>query len=256
MQNTLLQTSRFALAFLLLGWTFFSCQSSTEEQRSAQDSSAVAQIAKQLEEAAPSYLRPADEALIEPDLPLLRDSLIACLEQVNLEALEGLCAKDFQWKKGDTLLNWQQSQPFLQADSSLTRGWAALLKRGGAFETKERKRFQAPYWRADFPFSAADSSLGFVDGASVSFRTAPNINAKLINRLNYEVVKRLPLDEDKRVYETHDGKYAAWLLVRVLETEKEGYLFGGFYQSIQTDALWLEKKQGTWRLALVESPAG
>ncbi len=193
------------------------------------------------------YVRPVDEAKKDASFLAFREKLIAAVKKRDTKYLLGIVDRDIKLSFGgdegieDFKRIWKISSP----NSKLWDELLTALTNGGRFD-KEGKNtyFAAPYSFNGFPDDLDVFEYQLIFGNNVNLRVKPDLQAKVIDRLSYNVVK---VDYQNSVGDKkNDGEYL-WLKVETLGGKK-GFVNAKFVRSPIDYRAIFEKKGGNWKM--------
>jgi hypothetical protein len=188
-------------------------------------------------------LNPVDEAPQDPSFKAFRDRLLAAVkrqdETVLYESLDPKITNSFGGEGGVTEFNTQWKM-----GEERTRLWdelATILSMGGSFiNTQGQKSFCAPYVYSNFPDDLDGYSYAAITGTGVRVRAEPNLNARVITALSYDLVQ---LDSEP----TASGENTEWVKI-IAPNGKKGYVFGKYIRRPIDYRACFEKKRGGWKM--------
>jgi len=119
-----------------------------------------------------------------------------------------------------------------------------IIKSG--FKKISNEKFGAPYYCFfDYPADIDKQTAGFIIGNNVNIREKPTKDSIVVKQLSNEIVLEKPVSE--KVFDTINGEKFQWHRV-VMYNGYSGYVFGKFYNPIDTNRIVLEKKDNIWKI--------
>ena len=189
-------------------------------------------------------LYPVDEGAKDASFKAFRNKLIEAVKQRNtrfvLSVLHPRVHLSFGGHYGekDFLDLWKPHSP----DSALWDELSAILSLGGTFSKAEGKRvFWAPYTFSTFPHDLDASEYVSIIGEKVRVRTKPNITAKIVTNLSYDIVKATLLISDNN----REDDIPGWIKV-VVPDGRNGYVARRYARSAIDYRLGFERTRDKW----------
>ncbi|TAE48932.1 MAG: SH3 domain-containing protein [Bacteroidetes bacterium] len=150
---------------------------------------------------------------------------------------------------------WELDKP----DSEVWFYLSKLISLGGTFGgDAPYSTFILPYvFSMDLPNDTLDPfSVMVVTGEGVNVREKPDKSAKVLGQLSYEVVevdyeKSYPSFQEEKI--AHLSYYGTkeWYYVTTLNQKLRGYVYWDYIWSPIDYRLFLEKKQGQWKITIL-----
>lgn len=189
-------------------------------------------------------LYPVDEGAKDASFKVFRDKLIGGVKQRNtrfvLSVLHPRVHLSFGGHYGekDFLDLWKPDSP----DSALWDELSAILSLGGTFSEAEGKRvFWAPYTFSTFPDDMDAYEYVSIIGKNVRVRSKPNITAKIVTNLSYDIVKATLLISDNN----REDDIPGWVKV-VVPDGRNGFVAERYARSAIDYRLGFERIRGKW----------
>ena len=186
------------------------------------------------------YVKPVDEAKLDPGFLAFRTKLIAAVDRKDAKYV--LSVVDPNIKNGfggeDGIVKFRNGWKLESPKSEFWPEFSKVIKNGGSFIGEGRNRmnfFGAPYvysaWLEDL--DAFEHAVIF--GSDVNLRKSPSTDGEIVGRLSYNVVK-LPNEEPSE-----------WIKVTTLSGQT-GYVKSEFVRSSIDYRAGFEKKRGVWKM--------
>ncbi len=188
-------------------------------------------------------LYPVDEAGKDRSFQVFRESLLKAVQNRDLDFVLSIIAPDIinsfggDDGKENFVKIWEPDKP----DSKIWRTLENILTLGGNF-SPDRKEFWAPYVFAAFPDDADASSYLAIVGGNVNVRAQPRLNAPVLTKLSYDLVKKLgnlPVAE-----KTPEGQ-RRWIKIATPQT-RSGYVAAQYTRSPLDYRAGFKKINGRW----------
>lgn len=199
------------------------------------------------------YVKPVDEARQDASFLAFRTKLIAAAERKDINyvirILDPGIELSFGGQKGvaDFREMWTGKN-----ESEFWREFLPVIKGGGQFVGEGRNRFKhfsAPYvFTAEFPSSCDPYECAAIIGSGVNLRESPNVNAKVIGQLSYNVVK---CDEAAAVKKKTGPNEWDWIYDWHKVTTlggRTGWVKAEFVRNPFSFRAGFEKKRGVWKM--------
>ena len=186
------------------------------------------------------YIKPVDEAKLDPGFLTFRTKLIAAVDRKDAKYV--LSVVDPNIKNGfggeDGVVKFRRGWKLESPNSEFWPEFSKVIKNGGSFIGEGRNRmnfFGAPYvysaWLEDL--DAFEHSVIF--GSDVNLRKSPSADGEIIGRLSHNLVT-LPNEEPSE-----------WIKVTTLGGQT-GYVKREFVRSSIDYRAGFEKKRGVWKM--------
>lgn len=193
------------------------------------------------------FVRPIDEGKRDASFNSFRNKLITAVKNRDvktlLAALDPNITASFGGDEGieDFKRMWQINDP----KSTIWEELLTVLTNGGKF-SKEGKTllFSAPYSFSEFPADLDVFEYEMIFGNNVNLREKPDLAAKVIARLSYNIVQ---VDYENSIKNKGEDSGYLWLKIKTLG-EKKGFVNAKFVRSpIDYRAIFV-KKNGRWKM--------
>lgn len=192
------------------------------------------------------FVKPVDEAKLDPGFLAFRTKLIAAAERKDAKYV--LSIVDPNIKNGfggeDGIVKFKRGWKIDRKDSEFWAEFLPVIKNGGSFIGEGRNKlnfFGAPYiysaWLGDldaFEYSA-------IFGSDVNLRKSPGTDGEIVGKLSYNIVK---IENEAAAVE---GKMPEWLKIKTLGG-LTGYAKSEFVRSSIDYRAGFEKKRGVWKM--------
>lgn len=190
------------------------------------------------------FVRPVDEGKKDKSFSEFRDKLIEAVKKRDKKYLLSILDPNIKASFGgdDGIKDFKA---MWKIDSSKTKLWDELLKvlsNGGNFIDK--KTFAAPYSFNAFPEDLDVFEYQVIFGNNVNLRAKPDLTAKVLTQLSYNIVK---VDYEKSVSEGTEEQIYKWLNITTLGGKK-GFVSAEFVRSPIDFRAIFEKKKGSWKM--------
>lgn len=190
------------------------------------------------------YVRPQDDAADDPAFVAFRTKLIAAAERKDVTYL--LSIIDPKIKNGfggqDGIANFKREWKITSKNSKFWKEFLAAIKNGGKFENGG-KSFMAPYTFTNWPDDVDGFEYHVIFGNNVNLREQPDMKAKVVGHLSYNIVEIQPETVPKSGKSEHPG----WYLIKTLGGI-EGYVKQDFVRSHIDYRAGFDKIRGSWKL--------
>ncbi len=194
------------------------------------------------------YVKPVDEAAKDASFLAFRKKLIAAVDKKDAKFIYSILDPKIELSYGGDagIADFKRMWEPEKKTSKFWDEFARVIKNGGAFYEVEGRKlggFAAPYTYSNFPDSP-DLDLfehHIIFGNNVNLREAPSMDAKVIERLSYNIValtgnKLKPGDEE-----------ADWYQIKTLGG-KAGWVKAEYVRSPIGFRAGFEKKRGQWKM--------
>ena len=196
------------------------------------------------------YLKPIDEARLDPSFVAFRSRVIAAAERRDAKFILSIIDPKIRVTFGD-VLGIREFKRYFKLERRSDPFWAEFLtviKNGGLFVRKNGKRtnrFYAPYTFEGFPEDLDSFSQGVVLGANVNLRETPSADGKIVARLSYNIVTA---DYENSI-KTGELERLVWVKVTTLGG-LAGFVSADSFRSPMDYRAGFSKKAGKWKLDL------
>lgn len=189
------------------------------------------------------YVKPVDEANLEPSFMAFRVKLIAAAERRDAKYILGILDPKINLSFGGDqgIADFKSIWKIESKNTPFWNEFLTVIKNGGFFVREKGKRtnlFYAPYSFDSFPEDLDGFEHFVIFGSNVNLRESPDSGSKIIGQLSYNVVK----SEVDLV-----GKVSGWQKVRTLGG-LSGFVKSEFVRSPIDYRAGFEKKRGVWKM--------
>lgn len=190
---------------------------------------------------------PVDEAKNDASFYSFREKLITAVKKRDVNFVLSIVDRNIKNGFGgeDGYANFKKQWKITAKNSQL---WDVLLKiltNGGAFDSKQKTAFYAPYTFTNFPEDLDAFEYEAVFGNNVNLRSEPNTNSSVVASLSYNVVKV----DYKNSIKSGENDYS-WLKVETLGGKK-GFIKSEFVRSSIDYRAGFEKIKGKWKMTFL-----
>lgn len=195
------------------------------------------------------YVKPLDEANLDPSFTAFRVKLIAAAERRDAKYIFGILDPKIQLSFGGHagIRDFKSMWKIESKNSEFWDEFLPVIKNGGSFFREKGKRtnvFYAPYSFNSFPEDLDAFEHFVIFGSDVNLRESPGTGSRIVGRLSYNVVKV----EDDPVGEVgEERKKPEWRKVRTLGG-LSGFVNTEFVRSPIDYRAGFEKKRGIWKM--------
>jgi hypothetical protein len=193
------------------------------------------------------YVRPVDEAALDPSFLAFRTKLIAAAERRDakfiLSVLDPQIHLSFGGEKGiaDFKKMWGIEKP----NSKFWNEFLPVIKNGGSFSKDDNGKrtgmFTAPYIFSSFPSDLDSFEYSVILGQNVNLRERASVDSTVVAKLSYNVVKIE--DEATKPNSTEPE----WYRVKTLGG-LQGFVKTEYVRSPISYRAGFIKKQGRWKM--------
>jgi len=195
------------------------------------------------------YVKPVDEANLDPSFKSFRAKLIAAAERRDAKYVLSVLDPKIQLSFGGHA-GIKDFKEMWKINSKASEFWAEFLpaiKNGGSFFRDNGKRtntFYAPYTFQSFPDDLDGFEHFAIFGSDVNLRKSPAADSEIVGRLSYNVVK---VEEDPAREAGEGRKKPEWRKVKTLGG-LSGFVKAEFVRSPIDYRAGFEKKRGVWKM--------
>ena len=197
-------------------------------------------------------LLPVDEGNEDPSFQNFRNQLLIAVRNHDEGAILGVLdpainnGYDIESGIKEFRKRWKPEDP----ESSMWDVLATILSGGGTFtERSGHRQFCGPYvvsqWFSvvqQLPKGADTLDYVAITGTDVSVRSEPSMNASIIARLSYDVVKSVP---NSQILDRSEGKFSSWLKIKT-PTGEEGFVPDSDVQGPMDYGACFRSTNGKW----------
>ncbi len=191
------------------------------------------------------YVRPLDKGKTDKSLSIFRAKLIEAVKKHDKKYLLSVLDPNIKNSFGGDG-GIKEFKEMWEIDSSKSKLWDELLivlSNGGAFFDEET--FTAPYLFKSFPDDLDAFKHQVIFGKNVNLRARPDLSAKVIARLSYNVIK---VDYKNSIKIGEEEPNYMWLKIETLG-EKKGFVSAEYVRSpIDYRAIFV-KENGKWKMS-------
>ena len=194
-------------------------------------------------------LNPVDEAQNDTVFFIFREKLLDAIRKKDilylLEQLDPNITVSFGGSEGLEAFTqaWQLTSEEKTINSPLWKELEKTLQLGGTFD-QTSQLFLSNYVYATIGEPYDPYIHAVVVGSGVRYRTAPSLQAKVVDRLSYDIIEVLDNQGPK---ETIGGETYPWVTIKSL-AGKEGYIFGKYLVSPIDYRAGFKKMDGRWKM--------
>lgn len=191
------------------------------------------------------FVKPVDEASKDASFVAFRTKLIAAAERKDVKHI--LSIIDPKIKNGfggnDGIAAFKRDWKLTSKNSEFWKEFLAVIKNGGSFEKGGTSSFMAPYTFTAWPDDVDGFEYHAIFGNNVNLRKAPDMNAEVVARLSYNIVKI----ELETVPKSGKSEYPGWLEISTLGGLR-GYVKNEFVRGHIDFRAGFTKKRGVWKM--------
>lgn len=193
------------------------------------------------------FVKPVDEAAKDASFLAFRTKLIAAAERKDLKYVMGVMDPKIELSFGGHT-GLKDFRELWKDEAAFWREFLAVMKNGGGFAPPTEasgRMFVAPYTFSHWPdgFDAFDHHVIF--GNNVNLREKPAMDAKVIEKLSYNILKITGAQPETT--DAEPDKEAEWYRVETLGGKK-GWVKSEFVRSPIGYRAGFEKKRGVWKM--------
>ena len=195
---------------------------------------------------------PVDEGKSDASFAAFRQKFIAAVKKRDVKFLIDALDRDVKGSFGgddgiaDFKRLWKLDRP---EKSELWNELLTVLTNGGTFLKEpaiKNKQFCAPYSFTVFPEDLDAFEYSMIFGSNVNLRAAPNLEAKVVAQLSYNVVK---VDYENSIADKMKEGEFDWLKIETLGGKK-GFVSAEFVRSPIDFRGCFEKINGKWKMTV------
>jgi len=191
------------------------------------------------------YVKPVDEAAKDASFLAFRTKLIAAAERRDAKYV--LSIVDPEIKNGfggdDGIANFKSEWKLTSKNSRFWKEFLPVIKNGGAFDKADKTSFMAPYTFSSWPDDVDGFDYEVIFGNNVNLRKEPNMNAEVVSKLSYNIVK---VEYETLPTSDRSGD-PEWLPVTTRGGLK-GFVKSEFVRSHIDYRAGFTKKRGVWKM--------
>lgn len=194
--------------------------------------------------ASAAQLRPRDDARLDPSFLAFRKQLLQAIKKRDRRALLKAVDPKIRVNFGEDGGAEEFARQW-KLNSNASPVWKTLeevLRLGGSFTDKGAARsFAAPYTYSTFPERLDAFEHFCVLGSNVALRAKPDARARIVARLNYDLVRQAALPKGVKT------PGSGWLHV-VTGAGKQGFVARDAVRSPVDYRALFAKRDGVWRM--------
>ncbi len=193
------------------------------------------------------FVKPADDAAKDPSFLAFRTKLIAAAERKDLKYVMGVMDPKIELSFGGHQ-GLKDFRELWKDEASFWNEFLLVIKNGGGFSPPAKgygRTFVAPYTFSHWPDGYDAFDFHVIFGNNVNLREKPAMDAKVLDKLSYNIVK-ITGDEPERTDEQND-KGPDWYRIETLGGKK-GWVKSEFVRSSIGYRAGFEKKNGVWKM--------
>jgi len=194
------------------------------------------------------FVRPVDEAKLDPSFFSFRTKLIEAAESHDAKFILGILDPKIELSFGGDsgIQDFKKIWGIEKPGSKFWEEFLPVIKNGGSFFRNGQRRtntFFAPYTFNSFPEDLDSFEHSVIFGSNVNLRERPDSSSKVIATLSYNIVK---MENDENA--TSAGTdLPEWYLVKTLGGLR-GYVKADYVRSPIAYRAGFEKKRGVWKM--------
>lgn len=191
------------------------------------------------------YIRPVDEGTKDKSFSTFRAKLIEAVKMRDKKYLFSVLDPNIEASFGgdNGIEDFKKMWDINSSKSKLWDELLTVLSNGGGFQDKNT--FAAPYSFKSFPADLDAFEYQVIFGNNVNLRSKPDLSAKVISQLSYNIVK---VDYQNSVSDGKSEPTYLWLKIETLGGKK-GFVNAEFVRSpIDFRAIFVRKK-GKWKMS-------
>lgn len=199
------------------------------------------------------YVRPVDEAKDDPSFLAFRTKLIAAAERRDVKHILTVLDPKIELSFGghSGIADFKSLWKINSRQSKFWEEFLAVMKNGGSFTGEGRNRrtsFAAPYTYTVWPDDLDAFEHHVIFGTDVNLREQPSTDAKVIDKLSYNVVKfDDQLSTRQKTGAGEEDWEFDWYRVETLGGKK-GFVKAEFVRSPIDYRAGFERKRGVWKM--------
>lgn len=192
------------------------------------------------------YLMPVDEASQDSSFLAFRTKLIAAAEQKDMKYVLSILDPKIEVSYGGySGVSGFRKMWIGKKEAEFWKEFLPVIKNGGKYERgkgAEPPAFSAPYVFGTFPEDLDMFTDAAVFGTNVNLRETPNLNARVVAKLSYNLVK---LDYENSIKAKDENQTILWSKVETFGGLK-GFVKPEFLRSPIDYRGGFQKKRGRW----------
>jgi hypothetical protein len=199
------------------------------------------------------YVKPVDEAAKDASFLAFRTKLIAATERRDLNYIVSILDPQIKLSFGGDggIADFKKMWKISAKNSTFWDEFLRVIKNGGAFDGKGKNKYSsfiAPYTFSSWPDDIDGFEYVAIFGSDVNLRERPSENAKIVDKLSYNVVS--PNNEESIKVKNGPGEgdwVYTWMKVKTLGG-KSGFVKAQYVRSHIDYRAGFTKKRGIWKM--------
>ena len=192
------------------------------------------------------FLKPVDEAELDPSFKAFRSRLVAAAERRDSAYILSILDPRIRLSFGDDagVAAFKRMWKIGSRDSRFWAEFLPVIKNGGSFVRDGDRRtglFYAPYTYSVFPDDLDGFDYAAVFGTDVNLRKAPDTRSEVVARLSHNIVRIEP----ETVPKSGRSEYPGWFQVTTIGG-LTGYIKKELVRRPVDYRAGFEKKRGRW----------
>ncbi len=192
------------------------------------------------------YVKPVDEAKLDPSFVAFRAKLISAAERKDAAYILKIIDPNIKLSFGGDAgaATFKSMWRINEKDTRFWLNFLPVIKNGGRFVRENGKRmnlFYAPYSFNGFPDDLDAFEYAMIFGTNVNLRKSPSIDGEIVAKLSYNIVKPEYVDSEPNARPT-------WVKLDTLGG-LTGYVHVDYVRSPIDYRAGFEKKRGVWKMA-------
>ena len=196
------------------------------------------------------FVKPVDEASKDASFLAFRTKLIAAAERKDARFIRSILDPDIMNSFGGNggIKEFEEAWGIDEGNSRFWSEFLPVIKHGGAFSPPTEasgRMFIAPYSFSSWPEELDAFEHHLIFGTDVNLREKPSMDAKVLEKLSYNVVKIT--GAEPAASENEPSKEPDWYRIETLGGKK-GWVKAEFVRSPIDYRAGFEKKKGVWKM--------
>jgi len=193
------------------------------------------------------FVKFVDEAKKDASFLTFRTKLIAAAKRRDTKYILSILDKEIQNSRNGTdgIKEFKDDWKIERRDSKFWDEFLRVITNGGQFmNSGEAKNtfFTAPFTYPDLPDDADGSNYHVIFGKNVTYRAKPEMSARVVGKLSYNVVEITETVNDKK-----DPEKVAWYKIKT-PGGKTGFVKAEFIRDSIDYRAGFEKRNGKWKM--------
>ena len=192
------------------------------------------------------FVKPVDEAKKDTSFLAFRTKLIEAVKKRDAKYILSIVDQNIKNSFGgnNEIEEFKERWKINDSKSEFWNEFLPVITNGGKFIEGEDKMFCAPYSFTESPDDLDAYSYNVIFGKNIKLRSKPDLRAKIIAQLSYNVVK---VDYENSIKINAEEFEYSWLRVETLGGKK-GFVKAEFVRSPIDYRACFEKKRGKWKM--------